>query len=631
MGVVPRRLAQAALAWFVGFCALPAWAGITVAGPQQRWTSTLRESWLPLCKQALDAYKLRLGSLLGERPSGISDVVLAADAAAAAAARAAAPDDVVILVAGATHRRAMQERTAIAMLEELMRRQLTTLSNGRAEQAPAWLNEGLARTVSYEIMQQVEGGLAPDYLRERVGTALRATKGLAAPAAILQATQAGGTADRQKGFRDLSVLMVEVLREQAGKDFDAKWVQYYRQLARAERAGSAPDIAFGMSGDELAARTDARLKAILAEVRQHAEPLPEPSGYAAIDAIDRLPRQSDSVRRGYRNFLEARAPKAFAMNPGGGFAYVADNPSAMALALSNCSDMEAVGCELYAVDERVVYRKRDWQPSDITLHMVNGEDGDWRRQVARVWLPVVERSARAFNEHIRQELKGGLEQPVEFYLTATLDDFANTLAGPMRLTQDGASEFSKSAGVSNERGQVIIRILDTSSEDFKKQVAVKSTLHELTHELQAQLAKRYAGFRPAPWILEGSADLFAFTIASRLDIPEARDFSYAKWRENCVTRYKAPLTFTASVDELLQGKGKDWLQLMRFNKGNYQVAGLMMVYLQETLGERFNAAWMEYFRLAGEKGQTEPQAFERSFGMTREAYASGVKAWLAKL
>lgn len=603
--------------------------GVEVVGGTGRWAGILRENWQPQCEDALKAYRASWTTMLGQRPVSPPEVILAADVASANAASSASPDALILTVSSASHRRSMQERMTLALLEELNRRQIENLAGSGKQHAPAWLTAGLARSLAYEQNRTLPSGFGPDQLSERTATALRNAKDPQEPLALLQA---GASVDAQKAAGDVSVVLVGVLRSSSGPDFEVRWIDYYRRLARGGPVpGSASELLAGLDEGALRAQAEARIRELRAEVRGHADPVPEASGYAAIDALDRLLSDGEAALRGYRSYLAARPPKAIAMSRRGAFAFVQDHAQAMSRALEHCRDLEPVGCELYAVDDRVVYRPREWQASDIELRMIRGDDGDWRRVVARAWLPVVERSAQAFNAHIRQELDSGLEQPVQVFLTATRDDFEEVLAGPMRLTREGAGEHASALGVSNERGQVVIRILDTYAEASKTRIAVKTTLHELTHEFQAQLARGYRGFRPAPWMLEGSADLLAYTIAGRLDMPEAREFSLAMWRDACVKRYKAPMSFTVSVEELMTAKSADWRAMSRFNKGNYQVAGLMVEFLRERLGARFGSAWLTYFRLAGQKGQDEAQAFAQSFGMTRETYVAELKLWLASL
>lgn len=90
--------------------------------------------------------------------------------------------------------------------------------------------------------------------------------------------------------------------------------------------------------------------------RYEAEPAPPPSGYAAVDAVERVPDQSEAALAGYRVFLTKPAPRAFAASARGGWGsgWGGDDPQGRALA--NCErKATAGGCRLYAVDGAVVW------------------------------------------------------------------------------------------------------------------------------------------------------------------------------------------------------------------------------------------------------------------------------------
>jgi hypothetical protein len=85
----------------------------------------------------------------------------------------------------------------------------------------------------------------------------------------------------------------------------------------------------------------------------HSRVVPQPSGFAAIDDVDKVPVREAGKDR-YRTFLAAPAPKAFAVGEDGSFAMSVRDPDAMALALDDCAQRK-VACSLYAVDDRVVF------------------------------------------------------------------------------------------------------------------------------------------------------------------------------------------------------------------------------------------------------------------------------------
>jgi hypothetical protein len=99
----------------------------------------------------------------------------------------------------------------------------------------------------------------------------------------------------------------------------------------------------------------------------HTRVVPQPSGFAAIDDVDKVPVREAGKDR-YRTFLSAASPKAFAVGEDGSFAMSVRDPDAMALALDDCAARK-VACSLYAVDDRVVFasdpQKRISQLSQI--------------------------------------------------------------------------------------------------------------------------------------------------------------------------------------------------------------------------------------------------------------------------
>lgn len=100
---------------------------------------------------------------------------------------------------------------------------------------------------------------------------------------------------------------------------------------------------------------------------EHSRVVPEPSGFAAIEDLDKVPVREAGKDR-YRTFLAAASPKAFVVGEDGGFSMSVRDPDAMVLALDECMQRKVV-CALYAVDDRVVFnadpRKRISQLSQL--------------------------------------------------------------------------------------------------------------------------------------------------------------------------------------------------------------------------------------------------------------------------
>jgi hypothetical protein len=82
---------------------------------------------------------------------------------------------------------------------------------------------------------------------------------------------------------------------------------------------------------------------------------PQPTSFAAIDAVDAVPVRP-SNKAAYAKFLELALPRAFAVSSKGGFGY-ARGDYAVGRALGNCQ-RNGNPCALYAVDADVVWNSR---------------------------------------------------------------------------------------------------------------------------------------------------------------------------------------------------------------------------------------------------------------------------------
>jgi len=85
----------------------------------------------------------------------------------------------------------------------------------------------------------------------------------------------------------------------------------------------------------------------------HTRVVPQPSGFAAIDDVDKVPVR-EAGKDVYRRYLTLAAPKAFAVAEDGSWKMVVKDPDAIAIALDYCQQRK-MGCWLYAVDSNVVF------------------------------------------------------------------------------------------------------------------------------------------------------------------------------------------------------------------------------------------------------------------------------------
>jgi len=112
---------------------------------------------------------------------------------------------------------------------------------------------------------------------------------------------------------------------------------------------TAFDLGIVNSSDLIKSNDQAQLRAAI-------PPKPRASGYAAIDDLGRVPFSSEQALAQYRRFLAAGLPRAFAVSPDHrhcGWYSGMDDSTVKALTL--CANRAGETCQLYAVDEDVVW------------------------------------------------------------------------------------------------------------------------------------------------------------------------------------------------------------------------------------------------------------------------------------
>ena len=98
---------------------------------------------------------------------------------------------------------------------------------------------------------------------------------------------------------------------------------------------------------------------IVHETRSTPDITPPPeSGFALINDVEKVPLKTERAREGYRAWLKAAPPKAFAIHPTkGSWASTWGGNTPYSRALSQCEKFSNEPCRLYAVDDRVVWLK----------------------------------------------------------------------------------------------------------------------------------------------------------------------------------------------------------------------------------------------------------------------------------
>lgn len=84
---------------------------------------------------------------------------------------------------------------------------------------------------------------------------------------------------------------------------------------------------------------------------------------APIDDVDAIPHLDSAGRESYRDFLMFDKHRAFAIAPGGSWAWKGSEPSAEAAAqntLQDCRENSGLACILYALDDKVVFDAQAW-------------------------------------------------------------------------------------------------------------------------------------------------------------------------------------------------------------------------------------------------------------------------------
>ncbi|MBY0240344.1 MAG: prolyl oligopeptidase family serine peptidase [Burkholderiaceae bacterium] len=81
-----------------------------------------------------------------------------------------------------------------------------------------------------------------------------------------------------------------------------------------------------------------------------------PSHYAALDDVSALPYLAANGRAAYQDFLQLQTPRAFAVSPTGAWGWAEEGEDPRRSALAACQSKSAQPCQLYTVDEAVVWQ-----------------------------------------------------------------------------------------------------------------------------------------------------------------------------------------------------------------------------------------------------------------------------------
>ncbi len=84
-------------------------------------------------------------------------------------------------------------------------------------------------------------------------------------------------------------------------------------------------------------------------------PRPPSTGFAALDNVSAVPFISDKGRSGYRDYLAKSTPRAFAISVSGAWSWAEEGDDPAARALASCQKNSKLPCQLYSIDEDVVW------------------------------------------------------------------------------------------------------------------------------------------------------------------------------------------------------------------------------------------------------------------------------------
>lgn len=136
---------------------------------------------------------------------------------------------------------------------------------------------------------------------------------------------------------------------------------------------------------------------------------------------------------------------------------------------------------------------------------------------------------------------------------------------------------------------------------------VKTTCHELTHQVQAKLSNNRQSKAGYKWMSEGTANSLAFRIMELAGFSTVEQ-ERSSWLQN--------LKDTAQLPKVTQVQdNKDWVKLVEEKKNPYALATNMVEFLIDRCGYD---AIIDYFKELKERERSV--AFQKAFGMAHEDF-----------
>lgn len=581
-------------------------------GGDDRWSQRVSSQVLPRSREALAALELLAQSHYGVKLDGRLSLLMQATPNAPVPAAAQTAGLVLRIEAGLGDAE-LRQRALTQPLRHGMLSVVDALSGGQSQRLPPWLAFGLAETVARQLVANLQLPPLPPYAAEPPITRPEGVDPRKAEQ-MVQAQQRTRLAQR------LSVAAVETLQRRLGEDFHPR-MKAYLQAA----AGDGFDVEASFV-EQFGLSTAALLQSVEQGGSARLEPAAadKPLQMAQID----VSRDKPEVQQAWAAFTEAAKPRALVLSPDGSWGLGTQTLRPVDKALEGCKAKGGGNCRLFALDDDVLARP---DRAHVAVQMGGYVYDDFAKQVERDWLGLVRQSSAQFDRLVNEVLKVQLVRDARIYVGAGVSDYEQILREDMRMPVERAElQGEVSGGLSNSRGQIALKFTPKQSRAAAYELAVKTTLHELTHELQKQLDNRHAGFSPPAWLREGTADLIAYLLAPQVRINDAEAEALRNWRERNLTWWRTANKTGLQPEEMIDVAPSGWTRMMKEKRGNYQMAGLMSMYLQAISGERFLPAWVEYYRLAGKKGQSASGAFEQAFGLSEAEFHADFKRWLAQ-
>lgn len=308
-------------------------------------------------------------------------------------------------------------------------------------------------------------------------------------------------------------------------------------------------------------------------------------------------------------------------------------------AFSNCfgiSEHELAGLEQRQRDTRALQPGYAQAVGDVSPHIhvrMGGYVQDaFAASIEQNSLPLVRQATLRFDELVHDLWHVQLEHDVTVYLAAGPQDYQQVLAQDMHTKAEVAEvESEVSGGMSNRRGQIAIKFDSKGNLNKLNERAVRTTMHELTHQIQYQLAEGKSAFRPPHWMMEGPAKLIEYLFSEQMLFDGSEPERAYAWRQTSLKWWRTGNRTGLTPEDLVNaGTGPDWLKMMKEHRGNYEMATLMMMYLKAVSGESFFSELANYYRLSGHAGQNHQLAFKTSFGVSESDFVADFKLWLMK-